>query len=84
MAVGGKTWRIQKRKTAACKVAEKKTVSETEHKLVVRIPRVVGFRPIVVEPQTVVIPIQVEDVRVAIGVRICVTRQPSHCPSGVQ
>jgi hypothetical protein len=83
--VGGrKIWRIQKRKTAVSKTAEKKIVSETEYKLVVRIPRVVGFSPIVVEPQTVVVPVQAEDVRVAIGVRICVTRQPSHCPSGVQ
>ena len=68
--VGRKAWRIQKRKTATFEIAEKKTVSETEHKLVVRIPRVVGFRPIVVQPQTIVVAFEVEDVRVVIGVRI--------------
>ena len=61
------------RKTATCKAAERKTVSETEHELVVRIPLVVGFRPIVVQPQTVVVAFQLEDVRVAVGV--CVVRR---------
>lgn len=52
------------------RIAEKKTVSETEHKLVVRIPGVVGLRPIVVQPQTIVVAFEVEDVRVATLVRI--------------
>ena len=67
---GRKVWRILKRKTATFEIAEKKTVSKTEYKLVVRIPPVVGFRPVVVQPQTVVIAFEVEDIRVAVGVRI--------------
>jgi hypothetical protein len=67
---GRRIWKTLKRKTAIFKITEKKIVSETERKLVVRIPRVVGFRPIVVQPQTVVIAFEVEDVRVSIGVRI--------------
>jgi len=45
----------------------KKTVSEAEDEPVVRIPLVVRFRPIVVQPRTVVVAIHVEDVRVAVG-----------------
>ena len=60
-----------KRKTATYDVAEKKIVSETETPLVVRIPGVVRFRPIVVEPQTVVVAFQVEDVRVAVRIGLC-------------
>lgn len=47
-----------------------KTVSETEHELVDRITFVIGFRPIVVQPQTVVVAFQLEDVRVAVGVGV--------------
>jgi hypothetical protein len=60
-----------KRKTATYKnraSRKKKRVSETEYELVVRIPLVVGFRPIVVQPQPVVVAFQVEHVRVAVGV----------------
>ena len=45
-------------------------LAETEHELVVRIPLVVGFRPIVVQPQTVVVAFQLEDVRVAVRVGV--------------
>ena len=45
-------------------------LAETEHELVVRIPLVVGFRPIVVQPQTVVVAFQLEDVLVAVGVGV--------------
>ncbi len=53
------------------KPRKKKTVSETERELVVRIPRVVGVRPIVAQPKTVVVAFEVEHVRVAIGVSLC-------------
>ncbi|MEI6490796.1 MAG: four helix bundle protein [bacterium] len=65
--------RIPKRKTTTSEVAEKKAVSETEHELVVRIPLIVRPRPIVVEPQTVAIAFELEDVRVAVGVGSCET-----------
>lgn len=70
---------ILKRKTATCKVTEKKIVSETEYELIVRIPLIVGFRPIIVEPQTVVMMFEVKDVRVAVLVGVCATRHPFHC-----
>ena len=44
-------------------------LAETEHKPVVRIPRVVGRRPNEVKPQTTAIAREAEDVREAIGVR---------------
>lgn len=72
---GRRIWGILKRKTAILEITEKKRVSETEHELVVRIPLVVGFRPIVVQPQTVVVAFQLEDVRVAIGVGVCAMRR---------
>jgi hypothetical protein len=50
------------------KSAGKKTVAKTETPLIVGIPVFVRFRPIVVEPQTVVIVFQLEDVRIAVGV----------------
>ena len=56
-----------KRKTATLSHG-KKTVSETENELVVRIPLIVRFRPIVVQPQTVIIVFQLEDVGIAVGV----------------
>ncbi len=47
-----------------------KRVAETEHDLVVEIPFVARIGPIRVEPPlTVVVPLDVEDVQVAIGVR---------------
>ena len=67
---GRRAGKILKRKTTISKLWKKKTVSETERKLVGRIPLIVGLRPIVVEPQTVVVAFEVEDVRVAIAVRI--------------
>lgn len=48
---------------------ELNTVAETEHDLVVEIPLVVRIRPIGVEPTlTVVVALDVEDVRVAVGI----------------
>jgi hypothetical protein len=79
LAAGRRILLILKRKTATCKVTEKKTVSETEHELVVRIPLIVRLRPIVVEPQTVFVPFEVKDVRVAVLVGVCATRHPFHC-----
>jgi hypothetical protein len=58
---------IQTRKTAPCRRG-KERVSEAERKLVVRIPPVVRLGPILVQPQTVIVAFQVEDVRVAIPV----------------
>ena len=40
-----------------------------EHELVVRVPVVVKFRPVVVQPQTVVIAFHVENVGIAVTVR---------------
>lgn len=60
--------KIQKRKTALLNNAEKKTLSEAKDKLIVEIPLVRGFRPIAVEPLAVVIPIDVENIRIAIRV----------------
>jgi arsenate reductase-like glutaredoxin family protein len=79
LAAGKRIWITHQRKTATYKDRGKKTVSEAEHELVVRIPRVVGFRPIVVEPQAVLVAFQVEHVRVAIGVGLC--DAPSMPPS---
>ena len=47
---------------------EKIILSETKDELVVWIPLVVRIRPIVIQPQTILIPFQLEDVRIAIGV----------------
>ena len=48
--------------------AEKTILSETKDELVVRIPPVLGISPIVIQPQAIIIPIQVEHVQVAISV----------------
>lgn len=45
-------------------------MAETERKLVLRIPPVVGLGPILVQPKTVLVAIQVEDVRVAVPVSL--------------
>ena len=66
-AAGEKAWIIPKRKTAPFERG-KKTLSETEHELVVGIPLVARIRPIVVQPQAVVVAFHIEDVRVAIAV----------------
>lgn len=60
-------WTIPQSKTATGSRG-KKTVSETEHERVVRIPLIIRFRPIVVQPQAIVVVFQLEDVRVALGV----------------
>lgn len=67
MADGEKTWKIRKRKTARYS-AEKRLLSESEHKRVVRIPLIVWLRPIVVEPHVVFVVVEVEHVRIAVGV----------------
>lgn len=48
--------------------AEKTILSGTKHKIVLGIPLVPRISPIVVQPQTIVVAFQVEDVRIAIGV----------------
>lgn len=64
-------WKIRKRKTATNKIAEKKTVSETECELIVWIPRAVGLRPIVVQPKAVFVAFEVEHVWIAVGIGTC-------------
>jgi hypothetical protein len=49
-------------------VCGKKIRAEAEDEHVVRIPLIVGFRPIVVQPQTVGVAFHVENVRVAIAI----------------
>ena len=49
---------------------EKKRVSAGEHELIVGVPVVVRFRPVVVQPQTVSIAFHVENVGIAVTVRI--------------
>ena len=50
-------------------------VAETEHDLVAEIPLVVRVHPVGVEPRlTIIVPLDVEDVRVAIGIGYV------HCP----
>ena len=67
--VGKTVWPILKRKTALCECG-KKVLSKAEDKLILGIPPVVGIRPIVVQPQTIGIAFQVEDVRVVVAVGI--------------
>ena len=55
---------MQKRKTVTNEITEKKTVSESEDELVVRIPLIVGPRLVIVEPQAVITPFEVEEARV--------------------
>ena len=45
-----------------------KRISQDKDKFVLRIPSVLGIRPIVVQPQAIIVPVQVENVRVAITV----------------
>ena len=45
-----------------------KRLSETEDDLVLEIPAIIGVRPIRVQPPLAVIPLDVEDVRAAVGI----------------
>ena len=45
-----------------------KRLSETEDDLVLEIPVVAGVRPIRVQPPLVLVPLDVEDIRVAVGI----------------
>ena len=47
----------------------KETRSEGENKLIVSIPMIARIRPIVVEPQALIIAFQVEHVRIPVAVR---------------
>jgi hypothetical protein len=47
---------------------EKKTLSEAKDKLIAEIPPVRRIRPVVVKPETVIVPVHVENVQVAVGV----------------
>jgi len=46
-------------------------LSETEDELVLRIPLVRRLRPVVVQPQPIVIVFKVEDVQVPVGIGLC-------------
>ena len=83
MAVGRKILILIKKNPVKIEYLDgvKKALSETENKLVLRIPLVVRLRPIVIEPQSIVIVFQVEHVRIATGISLCVTRRLYHCPS---
>ena len=68
--VGRKVW-TKIRKTPpkyAIFGGEKIIVSETEDKLILGIPLVVRLRPIVVQPQTINVSFQLEDIGIAIPV----------------
>ncbi|HEY1074724.1 MAG TPA: hypothetical protein VGE59_03445 [Patescibacteria group bacterium] len=52
----------------------------TKHEPVVRIPLVVGIVPIVVQPGPVLVPFHVEEVRVAVRIRLCEKRHPTTAP----
>ena len=57
-----------------------KQFAKTEHDAIGQIPLIVGIRPVRIEPlRTVVIPLDVEDVRVAVGIGLRAT--PSVPPS---
>jgi len=59
----------------------KEALAATENDLIVEIPLVVEIRPVVVQPRTVLIALAVEDVRVAVGIGLCVLCHLSHYPS---
>lgn len=59
--------RILQRKTAPCRRG-KEALAETEEELVLKIPLIARLRPIVIEPQTILIALDLEDVRVPVGV----------------
>jgi|TARA_Y100000031_G_C8236231_1_gene393364 hypothetical protein len=80
--VGKESFHLPKEKPRIV-IAEKETLAGAEHELVVRIPLILGIGPIVVQPQVVAIAIELEDVRIAIGVRFCVLCHPDHRPSNL-
>jgi hypothetical protein len=91
LADGRRASKIWRRKTASYNIecGEKKRVSGTEHEVVVRIPPVVRLRVVRVEPRAIVIPIEVEHVRVTVAVSyvcsaVCSTAVPIMSPWGVQ
>ncbi len=53
-----------------CIGAEKKILSQTKDELVVRSPLIRGIRPVVVQPDPVLIAFDVEHIRIAVRVRI--------------
>ena len=57
-----------------------KRLSETEDDPVLEIPAVVGIRPIRIQPPLVLVPVDVEDVRVPVGVSIRAYIHPHHHP----
>ena len=66
--VGEKVWIIPRRKTATYDGRGKGALVTTEEELIVEIPLIVRIRPIVVEPQPVLVAFELEDVRIAIRV----------------
>jgi len=68
LVVGGRVWKTLKRKTAPCKRGEKEIYAKTENDLVVGIPMVRRLSPVVVEPQPILIAVDIEDVRITVRV----------------
>lgn len=58
-----------------------KKIAAEEHKPIVAIPLIVGVAIIVVEPRIAVVPIDIEQVRVAVSIRFCREYLPCHHPS---
>lgn len=67
-AAGKRALAIPPRKTATYEGHGKEARAETEEERVLGIPPVVRLRPVVVEPEAVLVALDVEHVRVAVGV----------------
>ena len=59
----------------------KEALAAADDKLIVESPPVVRIRPVVVEPQPVVVTFEVEHVQVAIGAGVSALCHPVHRPS---
>jgi hypothetical protein len=71
---------IPRRKTVTCDSHGKEALATTENDLIVEIPMVVGIRPVVVQPRTVLVALAVEDVRVTVRIGLRVPCHLGHCP----
>lgn len=76
---GKKVSTIQQRKTVTFRGHGKEALATTENDLIVEIPMVVGIRPVVVQPRTVLVALTVEDVRVTVGIGLRVLCHLYHC-----
>jgi len=75
---GRRVYSVQIRKTAACRAYGKEVVADTEDKAIVGIPLVVRLGIVPVEPRlTVLIALDLEDLRVAVTIGIVRCAIPS-------